>query len=270
MPAASCPSTIGKGRVQSPLMTCQSLWQTPVAITRTLASPAWGPCCSTSTTSSGVFALYRIAAFITAPPVWRGLGDGSLRWAQSSRIRARAKARRVLRKCDRWARWLPEVERFEKHRRPAIALGQGLEPEAPLDEFQDRRVVVQALRDHAAPRVWRDDQRRHARAEPEGVDHGRRHMVEPAAALVVRDHHRDARPGAARHDRRDDLADPAFRRAEGRGDGVGVLLPVGLDERDGGEAALAECLDALGGRPGVRPAPGALPDPPDGPAGGVV
>src|SRR5207247_1749828 len=118
MPAASCPSTIGKGRVQSPLMTCQSLWQTPVAITRTLASPAWGPCCSTSTTSSGVFALYRIAAFITAPPVWRGLGDGSLRWAQSSRIRAGAKARRVLRKCDRRARWLPEVERFEKHRRP--------------------------------------------------------------------------------------------------------------------------------------------------------
>src|SRR3989442_9222463 len=157
MPAASCPSTIGRGRAQSPLMTCQSLWQTPVAITRTLASPAWGPCCSTSTTSSGVFALYRIAAFITAPPVWRGLGDGSLRWAQSSRIRARAKARRVLRKCDRRARGLPQVERFEKHPRPAIALGQGLEPQAPPDEFLERRAGVQAPRAYPAPRAWRDD-----------------------------------------------------------------------------------------------------------------
>src|SRR2546427_12655700 len=225
MPAASCPSTIGRGRVQSPLMTCQSLWQTPVAITRTLASPAWGPCCSTSTTSSGVFALYRIAAFITAPPVWRGLGDGSLRWAQSSRIRARAKARRVLRKCDRWARWLPEVERFEKHRRPAIALGQGLEPEAPLDEFQDRRVVVQAVRDHAALRVRRDDERRDARAEPEGVDHGRRDVVEPAAALVVRDHDRDARPVAACHGSTDALAAPEGATALGPWDGGGRLLP---------------------------------------------
>src|SRR2546426_810888 len=44
-PAASCPSTMGRGRVQSPLMMCQSLWQTPVAITRTRASPACGPCC---------------------------------------------------------------------------------------------------------------------------------------------------------------------------------------------------------------------------------
>ena len=66
IPAASCPSTMGSGRGQSPLMMCQSLWQTPVAITRTRASPAFGPSCSTSTTSSGVFALYRIAAFISA------------------------------------------------------------------------------------------------------------------------------------------------------------------------------------------------------------
>src|SRR2546425_1350423 len=41
----------------------------------------------------------------------------------------------------------------------------GLEPEAPLDEFQDRRVVVLTVSDHAAPRVRRDDERRDARAE---------------------------------------------------------------------------------------------------------
>ena len=55
-PAASWPSTIGSGSGQSPFMMCQSLWQIPVAITRTRASPACGPCCSTSTTWSGLFA----------------------------------------------------------------------------------------------------------------------------------------------------------------------------------------------------------------------
>ena len=57
MPAASWPSTMGSGIVQSPLITCQSLWQMPAAFTRTRASPALGPCCSTWTTSSGVFGL---------------------------------------------------------------------------------------------------------------------------------------------------------------------------------------------------------------------
>jgi hypothetical protein len=57
MPAASCPSTIGSGSGQSPFMMCQSLWQMPAAFTFTRASPACGPCCSTSTTSSPMFAL---------------------------------------------------------------------------------------------------------------------------------------------------------------------------------------------------------------------
>src|SRR5436853_906669 len=182
-PAASCPSTIGRGRVQSPLMMCQSLWQTPVAITRTRASPAWGPCCSTSTTSRGVFALYRTAAFISAPPgEERAVARGSL--VESAPVRKRDPLGRVLGKRDRRARRLIEVERFEERLRPAVALGQGLEPEAPLDEFQDRRMVVLAVGDHAALRVRRDDQRRHTRAEPEAIDHGRRHVVEPAAPLV--------------------------------------------------------------------------------------
>src|SRR5947199_390682 len=94
-PAASCPSTMGRGRVQSPLMMCQSLWQTPVAITRTRASPACGPCCSTSTTSSGVFALYRTAAFIPAPPREPMNAERPVARRKSSRIRARAKARPV-------------------------------------------------------------------------------------------------------------------------------------------------------------------------------
>jgi hypothetical protein len=48
---------MGSGIVQSPLMMCQSLWQTPAAFTFTRASPALGPSCWTSTTSSGVFGL---------------------------------------------------------------------------------------------------------------------------------------------------------------------------------------------------------------------
>ncbi|OGL00279.1 MAG: hypothetical protein A3E31_14990 [Candidatus Rokubacteria bacterium RIFCSPHIGHO2_12_FULL_73_22] len=55
-PAASWPSAIGSGSVQSPFMMCQSLWQMPAALTRTRASPALGPCCSTSTIWSGVLA----------------------------------------------------------------------------------------------------------------------------------------------------------------------------------------------------------------------
>ena len=43
MPAASWPSTIGSGGVQSPFMMCQSLWQMPAAFTFTRASPARGP-----------------------------------------------------------------------------------------------------------------------------------------------------------------------------------------------------------------------------------
>ena len=57
MPAASWPSTMGRGSGQSPFMMCQSLWQMPVALTFTRASPARGPSCWTSTTWSGSFAL---------------------------------------------------------------------------------------------------------------------------------------------------------------------------------------------------------------------
>ena len=35
MPAASWPRTMGSGTCQSPFMMCQSLWQTPAALTRT-------------------------------------------------------------------------------------------------------------------------------------------------------------------------------------------------------------------------------------------
>src|SRR5258705_13025892 len=67
MPAASWPSTIGRGGVQSPFMMCQSLWQMPAAFTFTRASPARGPSWVRSTISRGVFALKRTAAFMVFP-----------------------------------------------------------------------------------------------------------------------------------------------------------------------------------------------------------
>src|SRR5262245_22022648 len=64
MPAASWPSTMGSGGVQSPFMMCQSLWQMPAAFTFTLASPARGPSWVRSTISRGVFALNSTAALM--------------------------------------------------------------------------------------------------------------------------------------------------------------------------------------------------------------
>src|SRR5262245_33071470 len=88
MPAASWPSTMGRGGVQSPFMMCQSLWQMPAALTLTRASPACGPCWMRSTTWSGVLASKSTAAFtgvsfVRAPggarvKVWEsGSGDGA-------------------------------------------------------------------------------------------------------------------------------------------------------------------------------------------------
>src|SRR6185295_6082080 len=79
MPAASWPSTMGRGGVQSPFMMCQSLWQMPAAFTFTRASPARGPSWVRSTISRGVFALKRTAAFtgFSFPGSRLGLrGDG--------------------------------------------------------------------------------------------------------------------------------------------------------------------------------------------------
>src|SRR5213594_3661733 len=65
----------------------------------------------------------------------------------------------------RRARGLREVERLERRRGPSIAIGQGLEPEAPLDQLQDGGVIVLTVADEAALRVGRHDQGRHARPE---------------------------------------------------------------------------------------------------------
>ena len=113
-------------------------------------------------------------------------------------------------------------------------------------------MVVLAMADDAAPGVRRDDQRRHARAEPEAVDERRADVVEPAAALVVGDDDRDARPVAARHHLSDDLADPAIAGADRRGHRVGVLLPVRLHERDRRQAAIAQRAAELGRVADVR------------------
>src|SRR5258705_3358804 len=95
----------------------------------------------------------------------------------------------------RGARRLGEVEGLERRGGAPIASGQGLELEAPLDQLQHRGVVVLAMADEAALRVGRHDQRRHARAEPEAIDHRRAHANEPAAPPVAGDPHDPPPPG---------------------------------------------------------------------------
>ena len=61
-PAASCPSTIGSGNGQSPFMMCQSLMQTPAALTRTRTSLDLGGSCSRSRICKGLLISVRTAA----------------------------------------------------------------------------------------------------------------------------------------------------------------------------------------------------------------
>src|SRR6201995_1834596 len=70
MPAASCPSTIGNGNGQSPFMMCQSLMQTPAALTRTRTSLDFGGSCSSSRIWNGLLISVRTAAPILSsfPP----------------------------------------------------------------------------------------------------------------------------------------------------------------------------------------------------------
>src|SRR5437016_4796481 len=67
-PAASWPSTTGRGWGESPVITCKSLWQTPLAAHRTCTS--WGPgsSSSTSSTTTGFFTSYRTAAVTRMAP----------------------------------------------------------------------------------------------------------------------------------------------------------------------------------------------------------
>src|SRR5712692_2648507 len=159
-------------------------------------------------------------------------------------------------------RCLGEVERLERRRRPPVAVGQGRQPEPPLDELQDRGVIVLSMADDAALSQRRHDERRHARAEPEVVHRGRAYVIEPAPAFVVGDDHGDARPVAARHHLSHHLADPAVARAHRRGHRVGVVLPVRLHERHGWQAAVAERPAELRGVPDVGAALGCLHDAP--------
>src|SRR5438132_11002730 len=62
----------------------------------------------------------------------------------------------------RCARGLREVERLERRRGPSIAIGQGLEPEAPRDQLQDGGVIVLTVADEDALHVERQDQDQHA------------------------------------------------------------------------------------------------------------
>src|SRR5262245_40774328 len=61
-PAASWPSTTGKGCGTSPLMRWEALWHTPLATHRTCTSCGPGSSSSTSSITRGFFTSYRTAA----------------------------------------------------------------------------------------------------------------------------------------------------------------------------------------------------------------
>ena len=62
------PSTIGRGSGQSPFMICQSLMQTPAALTWTRTSPALGGSYSRSRICKGRLILVKTAARMFVPP----------------------------------------------------------------------------------------------------------------------------------------------------------------------------------------------------------
>src|SRR5262245_66337460 len=69
MPAPSCPSTVGNRPEGSrPLIVYASVWQTPVAASRTRHSPARGPSSSISSMVSGVLGFQQTAALTFMPP----------------------------------------------------------------------------------------------------------------------------------------------------------------------------------------------------------
>ena len=107
----------------------------------------------------------------------------------------------------------------------ARALGRRAE-EAPLDEAQDRRVVVDAVVDVARPRVRRRQDRGHAgtrrarsscsrsaRGALVGEDR-RLHVVEEPAPLVVGEDEQPALPLRRRRERVEHLADEALAQAD--------------------------------------------------------
>src|SRR3989338_8677711 len=176
MPAASCPRTMGSGSCQSPFMMCQSLWQTPAALTRTRASPACGPCCWTSTTSSGVLALYRTAAFMATLLCALFLRDQEAADGEVREARTFEGVHRVRRRAHQGL--AVQVERGVEHRAdpgarlelPQHAVVAGVP--GLVHQVGARGEVVGMERGHdlvAAFRVGREREHHVGRREPLGV-----------------------------------------------------------------------------------------------------
>ena len=136
-----------------------------------------------------------------------------------------------------------EVENVRDVVRLSVAHRERLQVPSPLDHLQDRRVVVDRVRDVATSRIGRDDKTRHAKAAQRiaRIDVRRRrwrHVVEEPSPLVEVDHQHRARPvRACRHGAVDAREEP-FTDADV---GVRVIVPrsslVGagedrVDERD--------------------------------------
>jgi hypothetical protein len=116
------------------------------------------------------------------------------------------------------------------------------EGQAPdrLDHLQHARELQRVARDVGLARPGRDQQHRHARAEPEQVDVRRRDVVVEAAEVVPRDHDRRAPPLRAAHDRVHDLDGPVLARAHRGGGGMFGDLDVGDQPRDRRQGAVRE------------------------------
>ena len=95
---------------------------------------------------------------------------------------------------------LGEVEGSGQISRRLVARGQRFQVPARLDEFEQRRRIVEVMINEAFAGIGRDDQQRHPPPWPPAVDHRRRHMVVPAAEVVVGDEDHAVLPVFREHD----------------------------------------------------------------------
>src|SRR5262245_34389898 len=77
-----------------------------------------------------------------------------------------------------------EIEGVDQIIRLGIALGERIEVEPLLDEFQHRGELEHRMSDMAASGPWGNNQQWHARAEAEIIRDRRRHVVVEASKIV--------------------------------------------------------------------------------------
>src|SRR2546430_10500120 len=111
-------------------------------------------------------------------------------WSATVRPSAVGRSRHAHRRAGR----LGEVDRLERRGGPAVAIGQGREAEAPLDQLQHGGVIVLAAADEAALRVGRHDQGGHARPPGETVPDRPTPLIATCSARVLCACDRDSTP----------------------------------------------------------------------------